>query len=141
MTLKLPAGLVVLFIALVLQFWFASFGWYLDLAFAAVISFAFIFDFWPFMVLLLAAVFILNWKPTASIEILVFALYPIAAHFSRSLLHWATWLVNVFAIFAGFLILYLVAGHGTLRPAFFIPDVVAGMLFGAISLLLLHQWQ
>lgn len=140
MTLKLLAGLVILFIALTLQFWFASAGWYFDLSFAALISFAFIFDFWELLVLVFLAVFIVNWQPRVSLEILIFGLYPIVAHFSRGVIHWQVWIENLVAIFLGFLLLYVIVGHGSFNLHLFLMDVAAGMVFGALIFLPLYRW-
>jgi hypothetical protein len=140
MTLKLLAGLLILFIALTLQFWFASVGWSFDLSFAALISFAFIFDFWELLVLIFLAVFIVNWQPRVSLEILIFGLYPIVLYFSKGILHWQVWLENAVTTFLGFLILYLIAGHGSVNLHLFLPDVVAGMIFGALIFVPLYRW-
>jgi len=141
MTLKLLAGFMILVIALALQFWFASGGWYLDLSFAALITFAFIFDIWQFIILILVAVFIINWQPAVSGEILVFSLYPVAVHYLKYIVRWEVWVENLAAILIGSVLMYFVAGHGTIHaPAFFI-DAFSGMLFGTAVLLPLYRWQ
>lgn len=141
MRLKIIAGFIILFIALLLQFWFASAGWYFDLSYAALISFAFVFDFWELLLLVAIAVFIVNWQPTASVEIVIFAAFPIAVHFSRNLLHWQVWLENILAIFVGFLLLYAsVSRLGLNWPAFFI-DAIAGSILGTIILWPLYRWE
>lgn len=140
MTLKLSAGLVIFFIALVLQFWFAQAGVSLNLSFAALISLAFIFGFWELIVLVLLGVFIMNWQPAASVEILIFALYPIAAHFSRGIFHWQAWIEPLIAVLVGFFILYLAAAPAAFHLPQFLLDVAAGLIFSAIVFFPLHRW-
>ena len=141
MTVKLSAGLLILFIALVLQFSSAAFGPPLNFAFAALISCAFIFDFWELLVLVLIGVFILNWQPKASVEILIFALYPLATYFSRNISQWQVWVKNLMAILLGNLILYLLV-TGTLSPwRIFTVDTLAWFAFGAMVFSPLYRWE
>jgi hypothetical protein len=143
MTLKLTAGLVILFITLVLQFLLASAGIHLNLSFVALICFAFVFEFWELAALILLAVFIINWQPGVSIEILIFALYPVVVHFSRNIVHWQPWIENFFAIFLGFVILYgAVLGRAFLyHPQSFLMEVTTGFIFGAVVFLPLYHWE
>lgn len=140
--IKLSAGLLVLFIALALQFWLASAGVRVDLVFAALISFAYLFGFWELLLLVLLGVFIINWQPAPSVEILVFALFPLAAYFCRDLLHWRTWLENFLAIALGFLVLYLavVPMHFLLYLNSFLLNVAAGIIFSAVIFFPLYRW-
>ena len=131
MTIKLSGGLIILFIALALQFWFASMGVYINLSFAALISFAFLFGFWELLALILIAVFIVNWQPAASLEILIFAMFPIAAHFSRDMLHWQPWMENLLAIPIGFLVLHLAVVSGNIPSVAFLINLGAGLALGA----------
>ena len=140
MGLKFFAGLFILFIALFAQFWFASIGWYFDLSFAALISFALLFDLWELIALVCVAVFIVNWQPGASPEILVFGLYPIALYFSKHIVHWQLWLENLAAIALGFFLLYAVGAHGAINWRLFGTDTAAGMLFGALLFTPLYRW-
>jgi hypothetical protein len=139
--IKLTAGLFILFIAFLLQFLFAAAGVSVNLAFAALISFAFLFEFWELLLLTVIAVLIVNWQPAVSPEILVFALFPAAAHFSRDVFRWAGWLTNAVAILVGFFILAIAAAPAAiaqhLQP--FLVDVAAGELFGAIVFLPLYR--
>ncbi len=143
MTFKLSAGLAILFIALALQFWLASVGISIDLTFATLISFAFLFDFWELIILVLLGVFIVNWQPTASLEILIFAIFPVAAHFSSGVLHWQPWIENLIAIMLGFLVLYgAVAGTAFLyHPQAFLTDLVAGLIFSTLIFFPMYRWE
>ena len=140
MKFKFFTGLIILFIAFLLQFWLASMGWYTDLSYAALISFAFVFGFWELLVLDLIAVFVLNWQPGVSVLILVFALYPIAIYFLRNILHWQVWLQDLCAIVVGFLVLYLSVVHGLPHVDAFLADLAGGMLFGFLISSPLHRW-
>ena len=82
MRLKFFSGLALLLVILLAQVWLASAGIYLDLAFAALISFAFLFNFWELVVYILFTVLLINWQPTVSLEIFIIALFPIIASFS-----------------------------------------------------------
>jgi len=141
--LKLSAGLLILLIALALQFWFASSGIYLNLAFATLISFAFVFDIWELIVLVLIAVFTINWQPAASPEILILALFPVAVHLSRNILHWQPWIENILAVTLGFLVIYFVMdGRSFLNgPYAFLTDLGAGLIFGSLVLFPLYHWE
>jgi hypothetical protein len=132
MKLKFTAGLFLLFIVLIAQFWLATAGIYLDLAFAALISFAFIFGFWELMVFVVLTTFIINWQPAASLEILIFALFPVAVYFSRNIVHWQLWLEDLAAIFLGYFVLYLSVTHGRLHWTPFFIDTGAGLVLGAL---------
>lgn len=140
MRIKLFAGLIILFIALTLQFWFASAGWYVDLSYAALISFAFVFGFWELLLFIALAVFVVNWQPAASMEIILFAAFPIAVHLSRNVLHWQVWLENVLAIFVGFFLLYLAVSRVGFNWQSFFIDVIAGSVFGTLLVWPLYRW-
>lgn len=141
--MKFIGGIIILFAALTLQFSLMSAHLSINLAFATVISFALIFDFWEFLALDLLAVFILNWEPAASTEILIFALYPILVHFSRNLAAWHAWLKNLAAVFAGFILLYVLVAQaeffGFLRP--FLTDAAGGLLWSALVFSPLYRWE
>lgn len=139
--LKLSAGLLILFVAFLLQFLFASAGIFVNLSFAALISFAFVFGFWELLLLVVISVFIVNWEPAASPEILVVAIFPVAAYLSRDIFRWAGWLQNAVAIAAGFFVLAFAASPGMFATHWqqFLVDVVSGELFGALVFLPLYR--
>ena len=128
--------LACLFLALsfVLQFWFASFGIFINFIFAALIALAFLFDFWDVLFFVLVAVFVVNWQPALSSELIVFALIPFAAYLIHTYSNWEAWVANLACIVLGLLILYLAsAPHLFLAEsgAFFI-DLFACLIFGGI---------
>ncbi len=142
MTLKLLAGLVLLLIALALQFSLAAANVYLDFSFATLIAFAFVFGFWELAFLALTAVFIINWQPAVSPEILVSALFPFAVFFLRDAFRSQPWFLNLVAIFLGFLTLVVAAAPAALLASWrlFLPDLAAGWLFGTCVFFLLYRW-
>lgn len=140
MTLKFVAGLTILFIAFMLQFWLASVGWYTDLSYAALISFAFVFGFWELLALVLIAVFIINWQPAPSVEIFVFALFPLVVYFSRNILRSQPWFQDFLAIVIGFSVLYLSVARAAFYWNAFLADLVGGILFASIFFFPLYRW-
>ncbi len=139
--LKFFAGLVILLTALALQFWLAAAGIYLTLSFAALISFAFIFNFWELVFFALLGTFIINWQPSASAEIVVIALFPILMNLSRNVFKWRFWVGAPIAIIFGFLVLYAVAVHVSLLEYWspFLLDLAAGLVFGALTFFPLYR--
>ena len=140
MTLKFLSGLAILFLAFVLQFLFASSGFYYNLALATLITFALIFDFWELLALDLLAVFILNWQPAPSATLIAFALIPLAAFGFRTFTRWHGWIGNVIAIACGFLI-FNIAAVPTFFPWHiwqFLIDLAVGLIVGEIELSLMQ---
>lgn len=139
--IRVLGGLIILFLALVLQFSLATAGIRLGLSFAILISFAFLFEFWELAFFVLLTVFILNWQPAASPEILTFALFPLAVYFCRNILHWRIWLENLLALALGFLVLYFAAAPAGffLYWQSFLLDVAAGALLSGIVFLILYR--
>lgn len=142
MTLTFLAGLIMLVITLALQAWFATSGIFLNFSFAALISFAFVFEFWELLLLVLLAVFVVNWQPAVSVEILVFALYPVAVYFFRKMLMVQHWVVAPAMIVIGFLVLYLFVAPRMLfadLPSFLL-DVASGLVIGALIFFPIRRW-
>lgn len=131
-----------LFLALaaVLQFWFASFGVFINFIFAALIAFAFLFDILDVIFFILLAIFIMNWQPAFSWELLIFGLVPLAAYLLHQNSSYEVWAANLASIFLGLLIMYLV-----IAPRLFLSDwktffidlvvclVFGGIIFGALN--------
>ena len=140
MTLKFLAGFIVLLIALILQFWFAWAGVPIDFSFAALIAFAFIFDLSQLVVLILFAMFVLNWQAAASPEILVIAFFPAAAYFCRDLIHWEPWIQALGTIIFGFVVLSLAADYHAFHPESILVDACGALLFVAAVFFPLHAW-
>ena len=97
-------ALLILFLACGFQFWLGSAGVFMNLILAALIAFAFFFDWLELAVFVLFAVFVVNWQPSISPTLAVFAAIPFVAYAFRRLFAWAPW-----------------AGHGA-WPGPFRPD-------------------
>ena len=132
--------LAVLLLALAAQFALASAGFHLNLALAVLIALAFISDFWEFAFFVLLSVFLLNWKPAASGTMILFALVPFAAFTFQKLVRSQAWIGNLIAIFAGFLIFYVVPAPtmflANMMP--FLMNVIVGLLVGEVVLFALN---
>ena len=140
--LKFSAGLLILFIVLVLQAWLASAGIFFNLSLAAVIVFAFLFGFWELVALTLLTVFLLNWQPAASVELIVFALLPIAAYLFRNTVSWQPFLALMVAVAAGFAVFYgILSPHMfSAHPGAIVLDIVIGWIMGALIFIPFHRW-
>jgi len=133
--MKFFAAATILLLALFLQLFLASAGWYFNIALAALIAFTFTFDdIWELLTLDLLAVFILNWKPAPSTALLAFALIPFAAFVFRKLVHSERWIGNLIAIVFGFLIFYLAASPTQFLPhiLLFLEDVLVAFIVGEV---------
>lgn len=144
MLLRFSVGFLLLLLALALQFSFASWGIFTNLSFATLIAFAFIFDFFELLALVLVGVFIVNWQPAASLEIAIFAVFPLAAYFLRSVVHWQSWFMTPIAIIVGFLVLYAFAAPREIfmNTGDFLADLAGGLVFGVFAFFpLARRWK
>lgn len=140
MKTRFLAGLAVLALALMLQFLFVDAGVQGTFSYAALIGFAFVFGFRELVFFVLLAVFMVNWQPAASPEILVYALYPFVVLFCRNFLHWQVWLEGLLAIIIGFMALYLAISPASLAGSAFFTDVILGAIFCSAVIVPLHRW-
>ena len=127
-------ALLFLALAFVMQFWFASFGVYVNFILATLITLAFLFDIWDVSFFILAAIFIVNWQPAVSVEIVLIAVLPLAAFLLNRYSLSEPWAANLLCIFLGLLILYLVIAPGAFLASWkiFFIDLAASLIFGAI---------
>lgn len=139
--LRFPTGVILLFIALALQFFLASAGISANLSFAALIAFAFVYSFWELAAFIVFAVFIVSWQPAASVEILFFALYPVAVNLGKGIVPWKTWMVAPAAIVVGYFGLALAVAPSFLlvHPFRSIIDLAMGLAFAAAIFFPLHR--
>jgi len=137
--LKFFSAVAIILLAIFLQLFFASAGWYFNLALATLIAFAFAFDFWELLVLDLFAVFILNWKPAPSFALLSFALIPLAAFVFHKVVHSERWMGVLVAIIIGFITFYLVVEQVSFLSdsIVFLGDLAVGLIVGEAILFLL----
>lgn len=138
--MKFFSALCILLLAIFLQLFFASTGWYFNLALAVLITLAFVLDqFVELLLVDLVAVFILNWQPAPSGTLILFALIPLVAFAFRKLIHSEQWIGNLAAIFFGFSAFYIIAAPSFFIGHFwlFLPDVVVAMAVGELVLVVL----
>lgn len=132
MRLRFILALLVLLLACALQFWFASVGVFINFILAALIVFAFFFDIWELLIFILFSIFVVNWQPGVSLDIIVFGIIPIAAFAFHKALGWTLFAGIPVAIIVGFLALYLAVAPdaflGNIIP--FLTDIFGGLLFG-----------
>ncbi|HUC01671.1 MAG TPA: hypothetical protein VMA75_02090 [Candidatus Paceibacterota bacterium] len=134
MRLRFILAILILLLACSLQFWFASANVFVNFILAALIVFAFFFDFWEMLVFVLFAVFVVNWAPAPSVDIVVFGLIPLAAFAFHKAFRWSRWAGAPVAIVAGFLLLYLAIAPAAFLPGWesFLTDLFGGLVFGAL---------
>ena len=101
-TIRFFIGLVVLLIAVFLQFFLLPLGIAWNILFAILIAFAFIFDFFAFLLFDLLAVFLVNWQPGLSPTLIAFAVIPLLVFAFRTAIRPEAWVGVLISIFAGF---------------------------------------
>lgn len=115
-----------------------------NLALAALITFAFFLNTWELAPPVLLGVFLLNWQPAMSSEIVLFTALPFATRAVRALVHWRAWVVHLLSILFGTIILAAAAS-----PSFFfgapgafssalLPFVFLNIVFGMLLFLLVR---
>lgn len=141
MRIRFILAILILLLACALQFWFASAGIFVNFILASLIAFAFYFDVWDLLVLVLFAVFIVNWQPSASLDIVIFGIIPIGAHAFHAIFRWTPWVAAPAAVIVGFAVLYLAVAPGAFVshwPAFF-EDLLGGLVFGGLAFVALDR--
>jgi hypothetical protein len=132
MNARFFAGLLILGIACMAQFSFASTGVVIDFVFAALIAFAFVFDFWELFFFVVLSVFIMNWQPAPSVAIFAFAAIPVIAYLFRVVFPWELWIGVIISLILGLFLLYLIASPQFIvaEPSLFLLDLFWGFAFG-----------
>jgi hypothetical protein len=140
MRLRFILALLILLLACALQFWCLSAGIFINFILAALIAFAFLFDLWELAVFVLFAIFVINWEPSASMDILVFAVVPFLAYVFHKAFAWTLWAGLPAALICGFLLLYLFIAPAAIIGGIssFLADVVGGLLFSAAAAFILQ---
>jgi hypothetical protein len=141
MRLRFILAILLLLLACALQFWFASAGVFINFIFASLIVFAFLFDIWELLVFVLFALFVVNWQPAASIDILLFAIIPVVAYAFHRVFAWTVWTAAPIAIICGFFLLYLsIAPMAFLGDwKLFLVDLLGGLIFGGLVFLVFDR--
>lgn len=141
MKFRFVIAILILLLACGLQFLFASAGVFINLILAALVAFAFFFDFFEVAVLVLFATLVVNWQPAFSIEIMLFILIPLVA-FAVCTFFSLTPSIGIPAVIAGgFLVLYLAAAPGAFigNLSIFALDLIVSLLFGELVLAALKK--
>ncbi len=134
MRLRFILALLILLFACALQFWFASADVFVNFILATLIAFAFFFDIWELLVFILFAIFVINWSPIISLDIIMFGLIPIAAHAFHRAFAWTLWAGVPTAVVGGFLALYITIAPRTFFASWelFLIDLFGGLVFGTL---------
>jgi len=124
-----------------LQFWFASAAVFVNFILATLIVFAFFFDIWELVVFILFAIFVINWQPAASIDVVLFALIPVAAYVFRKMFRFSPWIAAPVSIAVGTIFLYLaIAPIASLHaPLIFATDLFGDLVFGSIVFMVFQR--
>jgi hypothetical protein len=141
MRLRFILAILILLFACALQFWFASANVFINFILASLIVFAFFFDIWELLVFVLFAVFVVNWQPSASVDIIVFGLIPIVAYGFNKIVGWRAWAGVPTAIVGGFIILYLAIAPRMFFADWelFLMDLFGSLVFGGMVFFLLER--
>jgi hypothetical protein len=139
--LRFILAILILLLACSFQFWFASAGMFINFILAALIVFAFFFDIWELLVFVLFAVFVVNWSPAPSVDIIVFGIIPLAAYAFHKVFAWTLWTAIPVAIICGFLLLYLAIAPAAFLGNWevFLKDLFGGLVFGGLVFLILDR--
>jgi hypothetical protein len=142
MSRRFLLAILLIVFAFGLQFLLASSGVFVDVILATLITFALFFDLLGLVVFILLAIFVINWKPAVSPEILLFAALPLAAYGIRTVSRWHAWALNLLSIFFATLLVYLVIAPGFIiyDPGVFATDLMGSMIFGQIVFSLLSYY-
>jgi hypothetical protein len=132
-TRSILAFLILIF-ACVLQSWFVSINIFIDLILATLIVFSFFFDIGELLVFVLFGVFVINWQPGISLEIILFAAIPFIVYGFYRLFALIPWITAPLAIIGGFLIFYIAISPGMLfsNAVGFLMDLFGGLIFGEL---------
>jgi hypothetical protein len=141
MRLRFILAILILLLACSFQFWFASAGMFINFILAALIVFAFFFDIWELLVFVLFAIFVVNWSPAVSVDIIVFGILPLAAYAFHKVFAWTLWASIPVAIISGFLLLYLAIAPAAFLSNWelFLTDLFGGLVFGGLVFLIFDR--
>jgi hypothetical protein len=141
MRIKFIIAFLILIFACVLQSWLASMNIFIDVILASLIAFAFFFDIWELLVFILFSIFVINWQPAFSVEILLFGVIPLITFVARKFFALIPWIAIPVAIFCGFLVMYIVVAPSLFFANWqqFVIDVLGALVFGQLVYLALNR--
>ncbi len=116
-------------------------GIWINFALTALITAAFFINSIELVSLVLLSIFILDWQPLFSFEILVFGLLPCVVFFMHKFFPLKPWLMNFISICAGLLIFDLMFGARLFftEPHVLLWDVALSLIFGGVAFRCLCQ--
>jgi hypothetical protein len=134
MRVRFICAVILLLLACWLQFWFAGLGVSINVIFATLIVCAFFFDIWELVALILVGMLIINWQPALSLELILFALIPLAAFALHHFFDSQPWIAAPVGIICGLLILYVAIAPEIFLPHFivFCEDVFGSLVWGVV---------
>lgn len=134
MSLKFLPAFIFLILGIFLQLFLGGVsGVWINFVLAALVVAAFSVNFLELLVLILSAIFVLNWQPAFSLEMALYALLPAFILWLRKFFPLKPWIGIPIAIFLCLLTFYLIIGARFIIavPAVFLWDLVGGLAFGA----------
>jgi hypothetical protein len=139
MRIRFILAFLILIFACVLQSWLVSMNIFIDLILATLIVFAFFFELWELLVFILFGIFVINWQPAISLEIILFAAIPLIIYGFYRLFALTSWITAPLAIILGFLLFYIVISPAILfsNATGFLMDLFGGLVFGELVFLAL----
>lgn len=134
--MKYLSAILVFILALLLQIWFAPGGMRGDFVLAALVVFAFLFDFWELVAFILLGIFLLGSSPYPDVTAFMFVVVPLAVYFARRRFSLEPWLGAAAGIAAGVVVFYAVTAPVSAfhAAAFLSLDILACILFGELVL-------
>lgn len=135
--IKYLSAILVLVLAAMLQLWFAPAGIRGDFVLAALVVFAFLFEFWELAAFILFGIFLLGLLPYGILSMIVLALVPLAAYAVRRRFPLDPWFGAAVGIAAGIIVFYAASAPVAAVHAapFFLLDILVCALFGELVLL------
>ena len=139
MSFRSFVALLVLFLACGFQFFLGSAGIFVNLILAALIAFAFYFDWLELAVFVLFSVFVVNWEPAVSPAIVIFAAIPFVAYAFRRFFTWTPWAGVPIVTICSFIVFYLAIAPRMFAVALpsVLLDIAGSLVFGELVLAVL----
>lgn len=134
--MKHLSAILVFALAIMLQLWFSPGGMRGDFVLAALIVFAFLFEFWELIFFILLGIFFLNPSLGPNIGMFMLAIVPLAAYFVRRRFSLDPWLGAAAGVAIGAIVFYAVVAPMAAFHAvgFLLLDILACVLFGELML-------
>ena len=125
------AALLMVAVAVVLQLKFGSvIGYGHDFVLAALVGAAFFASFSELLVLVFFSIFILNWQPGVSVEMLAIFILPVVTFLGRGALPGKPWFTSVGFLIFSILLFYMAADFNGLLRNF--SEVIISAFFGVL---------